>query len=632
MKNSKRLKLFSCVLALAILVGYLSVFVGVQTVNADTGYYSGITATGGQALLGQLHDLITTTHKKYTSYNDCKTPSIIKKTDPGTNGNVREFYTQDDISSTWGSGNIGTWNREHVWCQSLSNGLWGESGGGSDLHHIRPAETGLNSARGNNKFGIVSGGKEAKNKDSGNVGGYVSGNVFEPLDKVKGDVARIVMYVYTHYNTYSNVGGTTNGSRSSGFGTLKYTMVVSERNEDAAIGMLLEWNKSDPVDDVERTRNEEVFKIQGNRNPFIDDETYAEKIWSDQAVDIELESISVSPKKADISVGKSKQLTVTATPSGADNRVNWMSSNTSIATVSASGVVTAKSEGACVITATSIKNSGISATATINVTKSSGGAGDVGVVEITQASFELTSGYGFKYWQSGCIGGMAYIYGGSAEYPPSGMQFNVSKDSYYLASNVALPGSIKSVTVKMVDGKTERPWKLLTSDTPYGEVAGKPINGNDHGTKTVTSEGVTWEVDGDDLYFALTYEYNATTGASYIESIIIEYGKGGSSGDTVNADSFVSAVENISSVKATEAKFNAIKSAITEYKTLTEEQKQLSEVKTAYATLQVAIEEYNSFASEVNGASQSAINIAAGAAIAFSSLAAAILAVIRYLF
>lgn len=631
MENSKRLKLFSCVLALAILVGYLSVFVGVQTVNADIGYYSCITATGGQALLGQLHDLITTTHKKYTSYDDCSSSSIIKKTDPGTNGNVREFYTQDDISSAWGSGSIGTWNREHVWCQSLSNGLWGKSGGGSDLHHIRPAETGLNSARGNNKFGIVSDGNPAYNKDSKNVGGYISGNVFEPLDKVKGDVARIVMYVYTHYNTYSNVGGTTNGSRSSGFGTLKYTMVISERNEDAAIRMLLEWNKSDPVDDIERTRNEEVYKIQGNRNPFIDDETYAEKIWSDQAVEVELESISVSPKKADISVGKSKQLTVTATPSGADNRVNWTSSNTSIATVSASGVVTAKSEGACVITATSIKNSEIFAIATINVTKSSGTIGDVGVIEITQASFELTSGYGFKYWQSGGIGGMAYIYGGSDAYPPSGMQFNVSKDSYYLASNVALPGAIKSVTVKMVNGKAERPWKLLTSDTPYGEVAGKPTNGNDRGTKTVTSEGVTWEVDSDDVYFALTYEYNATAGASYIESIIIEYGKGGS-GETANADAFIAAVDKISSEKTTEAKFNAIKSAMNEYKVLDETQKQSDDVKAAYATLQTAISEYNSYVSDINNASQSAANVFAGAAIVFSALAAAILAVIKFLF
>lgn len=631
MENSKKLKLFSFVLALAIIVGYLSVFVGVQTVNADTGYYSGITATGGEALLGQLHDLITTTHKKYTSYDDCKTPSIIKKTDPGTNGNVREFYTQDDISSTWGSGSIGTWNREHVWCQSLSNGLWGTSGGGSDLHHIRPAESGLNSTRGNNKFGIVSDGNPAYNKDSKNVGGYISGNVFEPLDKVKGDVARIVMYVYTHYNTYSNVGGTTNGSRSSGFGTLKYTMVISERNEEAAIRMLLEWNKSDPVDDVERTRNEEVFKIQGNRNPFIDDETYAEKIWSDQAVEVELESISVSPKKAYISVGKSKQLTVTATPSGADNRVNWTSSNTNVATVSSSGIVTAKAEGSCVITATSIKNSEIFAIATINVTKSSGTIGDVGVVEITQASFELTSGYGFKYWQSGGIGGMAYIYGGSDAYPPSGMQFNVSKDSYYLASNVALPGSIKSVTVKMVDGTTERPWKLLTSDTPYGEVVGKPSNGNDHGTKTVTSEGVTWEVDGDDVYFALTYEYNATKGASYIENIIIEYGKGGSS-ETANADAFIAAVDKISSEKTIEAKFNAIKSAMNEYKALDETQKQSDDVKAAYATLQTAISEYNSYVSDINNASQSAANVFAGAAIVFSALAAAILAVIKFLF
>lgn len=631
MENSKRLKLFSFVLALAIIVGYLSVFVGVQTVNADTGYYSCITATGGQALLGQLHDLITTTHKKYTSYDDCSSSSIIKKTDPGTNGNVREFYTQDDISSAWGGGASGTWNREHVWCKSLSGGLWGKSGGGSDLHHIRPAESGLNSTRGNNKFGIVSDGNPAYNKDSKNVGGYVSDNVFEPLDKVKGDVARIVMYVYTHYNTYSNVGGTTNGSRSSGFGTLKYTMVVSERNEDAAIRMLLEWNKSDPVDDIERTRNEEVYKIQGNRNPFIDDETYAEKIWSDQAVEVELESLTVSPKQTDISIGQSKKLTVTATPSGADNRVNWSSSNTNVAMVSSSGIVTAKAEGSCVITATSIKNSEIFAIATINVTKSSGTIGDVGVIEITQASFELTSGYGFKYWQSGGIGGMAYIYGGSDAYPPSGMQFNVSKDSYYLASNVALPGAIKSVTVKMVNGKAERPWKLLTSDTPYGEVAGKPTNGNDRGTKTVTSEGVTWEVDSDDVYFALTYEYNAAAGASYIESIIIEYGKGGS-GETANADAFIAAVDKISSEKTTEAKFNEIKSAMNEYKALDETQKQSDDVKAAYATLQTAISEYNSYVSDINNASQSAANVFAGAAIVFSALAAAILAVIKFLF
>ena len=43
--------------------------------------------------------------------------------------------------------------------------------------------------------------------------------------------------------------------------------------------MLLEWNKLDPVDELEIHRNEECFKIQGNRNPFIDFSEYADMIW-----------------------------------------------------------------------------------------------------------------------------------------------------------------------------------------------------------------------------------------------------------------------------------------------------------------------------------------------------------------
>lgn len=530
MKKIKTAKLFSIVLLIALLVNCLSVFGGIEIAYADSSdYYSGITATGGTALLGQLHDLITKTHKRYTSYNDCSNPSIIKLTDPAPNGMVNEFYTQDPISSSWGGGKVGTWNREHVWCQSLSGGLWGKSGGGSDLHHIRPAESGLNSTRGNNKFGIVEGGTEAKNKDTGNVGGYVASNVFEPLDNVKGDVARIVMYVYTHYNNYSNVGGTTNGSGSASFGTLRFTMVCSARNEEAAIRMLLEWNKMDPVDDLERTRNEEVFKIQGNRNPFIDDETYAEKIWADSAVEVDLKGITVTPDELEIPVGQSKKLTATATPQGADDRVTWSSSDESVATVSSAGIVTAKSEGTCVITATSVKNSSYSDMAIVNVVKSSGGGSQTGessYIVIDKTSFEMTNDYGFKKWTSGGIGGMAFIYGGNGTYSATGLQFNISKASYYLASNIALPGAIRSVTVKMVDSQPERPWKLLTSTTPYGEVAKKPTNGNDQGTKTVTSEGVTWEVSGNDTYFALTYELNASKGASYIESITIEYASG----------------------------------------------------------------------------------------------------------
>lgn len=249
-------------------------------------YYSPITETSGRALLGQVHDLITTTHTYYSSYDDCKNTKYIHLTDPGPNGGALEFYTQNSIMSF--SGTLGTWNREHVWCKSLSNGMWTDvsnstRNGGTDLHHIRPAEGGLNSTRGNNKYGVVSGGKEAwtRNSSGNNValGGYYGGGTFEPLDNVKGDVARIVFYVYTHYNTYANVSGTTNGSKSGVFGTLNFTHVMTAGSEAAAIKLLLEWHISDPVDSIEITRNNEVYKIQSNRNPFIDHPEYATAIW-----------------------------------------------------------------------------------------------------------------------------------------------------------------------------------------------------------------------------------------------------------------------------------------------------------------------------------------------------------------
>ena len=115
------------------------------------------------------------------------------------------------------------------------------------------------------------------------LGGYHAGGVFEPLDEVKGDVARILFYVYTHYNTYANVHGTTNGNTNGQtanyFGTLHFTDVVSASSEAEAIALLLEWNELDPVDEIETKRNEEVYKIQGNRNPFIDCAGWADAVW-----------------------------------------------------------------------------------------------------------------------------------------------------------------------------------------------------------------------------------------------------------------------------------------------------------------------------------------------------------------
>lgn len=529
-------------LAIAMCVGIVAVRHSVSTeynvaYAAEGSYYSSITATSGKQLLGQVHDLITTTHKKYTSYSDCKNPTYIKQTDPGTNSSsVMEFYSQANISSTWGSGAVGTWNREHVWCQSLSNGLWGESGGGSDMHHIRPVETRLNSTRGNDKYGLVNNrdGNKAYYKDgSGNNvahGGYSSGGVFEPLDKVKGDVARIVMYVYTHYNTYNNsiFGGyaKTNGSGSY-FGTLNFTHVMSASNETAAINLLLEWNKNDPVDDIERTRNEAVYEIQGNRNPFIDHPEYANAIWGSGTVtpdpSVELKGLTLSPSSVSLSVGQSKTLSVSATPSNASASVNWSTSSSAVATV-LNGVVTAKAEGTATITATSTTNSNIKATATVTVTNASSTVPtDSTTIDINSFS-SLSGSYGFQSWSSGGIGGIAFIYGAEK----SCMQFNSSKTSQYIASNKASSAPIKEVTVKLNSKTTSsKDWKLLTSTSPYGEVTGKPTNGTDQGTKSVTTGGVTWTVSGNDTYFALTYE---GANACYLDSIVVTFGSIGDVG------------------------------------------------------------------------------------------------------
>ncbi len=217
--------------------------------------YENLSELSSSSLLSTLRTLMASTHKKITSYADCK--NYADKTDCENNdGRVLLLYTSYSAAKgDFISGSTG-WNREHVWPQSL--GGFGTSRAGSDLHHIRPDDSKTNGDRGNNKYGYVSGGK-VTTSNLGNIsGGTYGGGLFEPHDNVKGDVARICLYVYVRW------GG-------------EYSSCSSITNVFESVETLLEWCALDPVDTWEMGRNVVVENIQGNRNVFID---YPELAWA----------------------------------------------------------------------------------------------------------------------------------------------------------------------------------------------------------------------------------------------------------------------------------------------------------------------------------------------------------------
>ncbi|MCW4469874.1 endonuclease [Flavobacterium sp. MFBS3-15] len=150
------------------------------------------------------------------------------------------------------------WNREHVYPQSLGNPDLGQDGPGADAHHLRACDVDRNGQRGNKLY--VDG--------SGNSGSVGSG--WYPGDEWKGDVARILMYMYLRYGNQCIPKVVVNGA------------TVSTDNNMPLL--LLEWNAEDPVTPFEDYRNTYLGNAnnaygQGNRNPFIDNPYLATVIW-----------------------------------------------------------------------------------------------------------------------------------------------------------------------------------------------------------------------------------------------------------------------------------------------------------------------------------------------------------------
>lgn len=245
-------------------------------------YYNGFNWTlTGTALKNALANKITTTHTNFLTYGENWNASQATDLNPTNSNNVLLVYgfsantcpssTSDDNDhrerslNSNGGGNSCEWNREHVYAKSLGTPplvdgalTSADSDAGEDAHHIRSADVDRNANRGNSKFAAGTG-------NSGNVtGGWYPG------DEWKGDVARMMMYMYLRY-----------GSQCLPINVGTGATVASDSN---MLQLFLQWNADDPVSQYEDNRNtyhgnSSNAYAQGNRNPFIDNPYLATLIW-----------------------------------------------------------------------------------------------------------------------------------------------------------------------------------------------------------------------------------------------------------------------------------------------------------------------------------------------------------------
>lgn len=211
----------------------------------------------GNELKQELSLLITNTHTHQLSYGDLWNVLKNSDRDPQNSNNILLIYGNENNDGKYARSrnrNSKNWNREHVFAKSLGNPNLGTEGPGADAHHLRPADESLNSDRGNLRFDDDRGAKAHRT---------IRGGWF-PGDEWKGDVARMMMYMYVRY-----------GMRCDPRRVAKEPYTISPDFPD----IFLKWNIEDPVSDFEKQRNNEVAKVQGNRNPFIDNPYLATLIW-----------------------------------------------------------------------------------------------------------------------------------------------------------------------------------------------------------------------------------------------------------------------------------------------------------------------------------------------------------------
>ena len=240
------------------------------TAEIPAGYYTALNGKSGQALKETAGSIVykLTPVSSYSSL-----PEYFRHTDVYPDTELWwDMYSDIPVNIYWSFGRY--MNREH----SFPKSWWGgatDVQAYTDLNHLYPSEAKANQAKSNFPLGTV----QTSTFDNGicKVGYAVTGQgggaakVFEPSDQYKGDFARTYFYMATCY---------------AGHLTWKYNYMVNNNLYPTltpwAVEMLLNWHRDDPVSQKEVDRNEAVYRIQNNRNPFIDFPELAEYIWGNR--------------------------------------------------------------------------------------------------------------------------------------------------------------------------------------------------------------------------------------------------------------------------------------------------------------------------------------------------------------
>lgn len=259
-----------------VFLGFLAgFFLITASGQPPAGYYDTAGNLTGKALQQALHDIIDGhTVIPYDNLYAC-----FRTTDSLPGGMVWDMYSDRPGSTPayyyyYGSGQecgnynseADCYNREHSFPKSWFGDIAPMN---SDLCHLYPTDGYVNNRRANYPFGETANPTWVSTNGSlvgpSSWAGY-SGVVFEPVDEYKGDFARTYLYMATRYY----------GEDSTWPGS---DMTDGAQPKPWALNMLLAWHRNDAVSTKEVNRNNEVYKYQNNRNPFIDDPQFAEKIW-----------------------------------------------------------------------------------------------------------------------------------------------------------------------------------------------------------------------------------------------------------------------------------------------------------------------------------------------------------------